>query len=63
MNKLILPSILLIASLQNSFASNSTKPVSSQFGFIENKGQIIDQNNNLNPSVLYLYNGNGLHVS
>jgi hypothetical protein len=43
-------------------ASNINKPVSSQYGFIENKGQIIDQNNQPNPSVLYLYNGNGLRV-
>jgi hypothetical protein len=30
--------------------------------YIENKGQIIDQNRAPNPSVLYLYNGNGLNV-
>ncbi|MFZ4798515.1 MAG: hypothetical protein ACOYMA_13545 [Bacteroidia bacterium] len=52
---------LLVISL-NSFANNINKPISSQYGFIENKGQIIDQNNNPNPSVLYLYNGNGLRV-
>ena len=62
MNKKSLLLIFLIACFQSSFASNISKPVSSQFGFIENKGQIIDQNNNLNPTVLYLYNGNGLHV-
>jgi hypothetical protein len=75
MDKKILFSFFLIACIQNLFASNISKPVSAQpayqkaigasggmFGFIENKGQIIDQNNNLNPSVLYLYNGNGLHV-
>jgi len=44
------------------FAGTINKPVKSQHGFIENKGQIIDQNNQLNTSVLYLYNGNGLHV-
>ncbi|MDP1725395.1 MAG: SBBP repeat-containing protein [Bacteroidota bacterium] len=32
------------------------------YGFIENKGQIIDQNYKPNKEVLYLYNGNGLHV-
>ncbi|MFC2114614.1 SBBP repeat-containing protein, partial [Bacteroidota bacterium] len=31
-------------------------------GFIENKGQIIDQNNILNPSVKYLLNMPGLNV-
>jgi hypothetical protein len=30
--------------------------------YIENKGQIIDQNRIPNPSVLYLYNGKGLNV-
>ncbi len=43
-------------------ASNINKPVAAQYGFIQNKGQIIDQNNQLNPHVLYLYNGNGLRV-
>ena len=32
------------------------------YNFIENKGQIIDQNNNLNLSVKYLWNGNGIKV-
>jgi uncharacterized protein (TIGR02145 family) len=31
-------------------------------GFIENKGQIIDQNNKPNPSVLYLLNTPGMNV-
>jgi uncharacterized protein (TIGR02145 family) len=31
-------------------------------GFIENKGQIIDQKNNPNPSVLYLLNTPGMNV-
>ena len=37
-------------------------PLKSIQGFIENKGQIIDQNNNLNPAVLFLFNSNGLNV-
>jgi len=53
---------LLIIICFSGYASIASKPVSGQFGFIENKGQITDQNYNLNPSVLYLYNGNGLHV-
>lgn len=61
MNKLILLSVFIFVATI-SFSSGINKPVSSQYGFIENKGQIIDQNNQLNPSVLYLYNGNGLHV-
>ena len=59
-NPFLLFSFLLFTTVL--FAGTINKPVSSQHGFIENKGQIIDQNNNLNPSVLYLYNGNGLHV-
>ena len=31
-------------------------------GFIENKGQIIDQHNKLNPAVLYLLNTPGMNV-
>ncbi|MDP1726418.1 MAG: SBBP repeat-containing protein, partial [Bacteroidota bacterium] len=31
-------------------------------GFVENKGQIIDQNNKPNKEVKFLYNGSGLHV-
>ncbi len=46
----------------NAKASNINKPVAAQYGFIQNKGQIIDQNNQLIPHVLYLYNGNGLRV-
>ncbi len=34
----------------------------SQFGFIKNNGQIIDQNNQANTAVKYLYNGNGINV-
>ncbi|MDP1727771.1 MAG: SBBP repeat-containing protein [Bacteroidota bacterium] len=43
-------------------ASEVKQPVHSQFGFIENKGQIIDQDNKPNPACLFLYNGSGLHV-
>ena len=39
-----------------------TRCYSAQYSFIENKGQIIDQNNNLNPAVKYLWNGNGMKV-
>ena len=55
-----------------SYAAGITKPKSAQpnyakassgtYGFIENKGQIIDQNNQPNKEVLYLYSGNGLQV-
>ena len=47
----------------SAFAKASADKVSlGGYGFIENKGQIIDQNNKPNNEVLYLYNGNGLHV-
>ena len=38
------------------------KAIGVQYGFIENKGQIIDQNNLLNKEVFYLYNCFGLNV-
>lgn len=44
------------------FSQNICNTTISANGFIENKGQIIDQNNLPNKNVLYLYNGNGLHV-
>ena len=31
-------------------------------GFIENKGQIVDQNNIPNKNVLYLFNSNGMNI-
>jgi uncharacterized protein (TIGR02145 family) len=38
------------------------KQQSSKSGFIENKGQIVDQKNNLNPAVLYLMHTPGMNV-
>ncbi|MFI5221789.1 MAG: SBBP repeat-containing protein, partial [Bacteroidia bacterium] len=46
----------------NLFASNPAKTFKAQYGFIENKGQIVDQNNQLNKDVLFLYNSNGFKV-
>lgn len=46
----------------NVYAANGIKPVKSQYGFVENKGQIIDQNNQPNKEVLYLYSAGNLHV-
>lgn len=62
MKKFIKFLLLVLVVAINANANNINKSISSQYGFIENKGQIIDQNNNPNPSVLYLYNGNGLRV-
>lgn len=38
------------------------QPGSMPYGFIENKGQILNQYNQPNTAVLYLYSGNGLQV-
>ncbi|MBE0648410.1 MAG: hypothetical protein IH596_11560 [Bacteroidales bacterium] len=46
----------LLAQTPDSLAKSSWK------GFTDNKGQIIDQNNNPNPSVLYLLNTPGFNV-
>ncbi|MDP1727441.1 MAG: SBBP repeat-containing protein [Bacteroidota bacterium] len=57
--------ILLFAAIlfyTFSYAGSISKPKSAQYGFIENKGQIIDQNNQPNKEVLYLYSSNGLQV-
>jgi Beta-propeller repeat len=62
MNKYIPFLFLVWVAVLNAKASNINKPIAAQYGFIQNKGQIIDQNNQANPSVLYLYNGNGLRV-
>ncbi|MES2380117.1 MAG: SBBP repeat-containing protein [Bacteroidota bacterium] len=60
MKKIYLISILfLLYSLQ---VKSINKPFNQSVGYIENKGQIIDQNNSSNPSVKYLYNGNGLNI-
>ena len=53
--------ILLTFSLAiQASGQQSIKPIPQ--GFIENKGQIIDQNNKPNPSVLYLLNTPGMNV-
>src|SRR5574343_1346152 len=43
-------------------ATEIKHPNSSRYGYIENKGQIIDQNNQLNHAVKFLFNGIGLNV-
>jgi hypothetical protein len=45
------------AQLPNNPAIKSSKQI-----FIENKGQIIDQNNKPNPAVLYILNTPGFNV-
>jgi len=53
---------LIFLTIASLVAFGSNIPSSKNSGYIENKGQIIDQNNQLNPSVKYLFNGNGLNV-
>ncbi|MEI7663035.1 MAG: SBBP repeat-containing protein, partial [Bacteroidota bacterium] len=53
--------ILLYAALACQ-ASGKESLSKSWSGFIENKGQIIDQNNKPNPKVLYLLNTPGMDV-
>jgi len=48
--------------LSNAFATKILKSLSSQYGFIENKGQIIDQTNQANSSVKFLFTIPGLNV-
>ena len=56
----------LLCGLDRLIASNKAgtliKQQDAKPGFIENKGQIIDQNNKLNPAVLYLLNTPGMNV-
>lgn len=60
MKKLIL--VILLIYFGEITASPNYKTSASGFGFIENKGQLIDQNHKPNKEVLYLYSGPGLHV-
>jgi uncharacterized protein (TIGR02145 family) len=52
------PAKLIAAIKPESFL----KRQDTKTGFIENKGQIIDQNNKPNPAVLYLLNTPGMNV-
>ncbi len=56
--------LLLITVSITLFASASivNAPANAQYGFIENKGQIVDQNHKLNSEVLYLYSGSNIRV-
>ena len=49
-------------SLGQSIKPTSFRQEAPSLGFIENKGQIIDQNNKQNPDVKYLLNLPGLNV-
>ena len=49
-------------ALASTKYSTLTRQQNSRTGFIENKGQIIDQNHKPNPAVLYLLNTPGMNV-
>ena len=53
---------LLLFGFFLATVSMQAKNYNSPYGFYENKGQIIDQNNSLNPVVKYLWTGNGMKV-
>ncbi|MGA3014353.1 MAG: hypothetical protein ABSD71_10000, partial [Bacteroidales bacterium] len=59
LSALVSAPVILIAS---SKALNPNGKRIQNNGFIENKGQIIDQKNNPNPSVIYLLNTPGMNV-
>jgi hypothetical protein len=64
-NILLVSSIFIVCNIFAQDKKDISKFTSqkSQYGFIENKGQIHDQNNNANPDVKYLLClGNGMNV-
>ncbi len=61
--KLLLLVLIIIGF--DALATKQTAGIQYRFGgygFVENKGQIIDQHQRPNKEVLYLFNGNGLHI-
>jgi gliding motility-associated-like protein len=54
--RIVITSLLLFSIISFSQKNKNTN------GFIENKGQIVDQNYQENKSVLYLLNTNGLNI-
>jgi len=51
----------MVSHAKNEIPFNN-KGIKQSTGFIENKGQVINQNNNSNPAVLYLLNTPGFNV-
>jgi hypothetical protein len=65
MNNLFQIVLFFLAFMSFGFTQNTTNrssTISLRSGFIENKGQIIDQNGKPNPVVLYLLNTPGMNV-
>ena len=59
---LILVSINTYAQTSLKQYSDKTTSPLTQFTFIENKGQLVDQNGNKRDDVLYYFNSNGFRV-
>jgi gliding motility-associated-like protein len=57
-----IPFILAFLVAGMAFGVDKPKVPQRSSGFVENKGQIIDQNDQLNPNVLFLLPGKGLNV-
>lgn len=55
-------SLFIYLAFGGILSAATPKEGASQFGFIENKGQVTDQYGIPNNNVLYLYNGSGLRV-
>ncbi len=65
MNRRIFFLLLFLSSITFCLSGPTNHPFlksSTKSSFIENKGQIIDQNNKPNPGVLYLLNSPGFNV-
>jgi uncharacterized protein (DUF2147 family) len=60
--KLLLPVLLIFFPFESVLFAGSATTSHLQYGFIENKGQIINQDRMDNQNVRYLYNGSGLNV-
>ncbi|RZL12914.1 MAG: hypothetical protein EOO89_18640 [Pedobacter sp.] len=54
--------VYLVFIVSNSFAKEIQSCGALRSGFIENKGQIIDQYRNPNPVIKYLWSGSGMNV-
>ncbi|MFZ4800280.1 MAG: hypothetical protein ACOYMA_22515, partial [Bacteroidia bacterium] len=54
--------LILFLGFKTSFAIATIKPTKIQYGFVENKGQIVDQYNQPNKEVLYKLTCKGLNV-
>ena len=63
---MIIKKIMFVFALlfysKNLLLANNSKYLQHQYGFAENKGQLVDQNNHPNKSVKYLFHSNGFNI-